>query len=201
MRTGRARLDLDAVRVVSWDVDGTLYSLRRMKWFLRVAVAGERLRGRGQRAAQDMAALRSRMARVNTARACGGLLGESLRAECVDPESLSGERRLLTPAIARARARRGVGPLIDHLAGTGRAQVVLSDYVAGYKLEAVGLHKRFAAVYEGVQLGFVKPSPQAFHRIAADFGVAPSSLLHIGDRDDADGAGARAAGCAVWILG
>ena len=80
-------------------------------------------------------------------------------------------------------------------------QVVLSDYTAGYKLDALGIRERFSAVHEGVRIGQVKPGTAGFERIAADLDVPPSSILHFGDRDDADGASARAAGCRVLIIG
>jgi HAD superfamily hydrolase (TIGR01549 family) len=78
---------------------------------------------------------------------------------------------------------------------------VISDYAAEYKLEALGLDGRFTSIYVGESLGFVKPNPRVFERVAADFEIPTASLLHIGDRAERDYAGARAAGCQCLILG
>ncbi len=80
-------------------------------------------------------------------------------------------------------------------------QVVLSDYEAAYKLDSLGMADRFASIYVGERLGFVKPSPVGFQRAAADFEISTASFLHIGDQADRDDAGSRAAGCQCLILG
>ena len=95
----------------------------------------------------------------------------------------------------------GVADVLAFIAARDIPQVVLSDYHAHYKLESLGLEDRFASTYVGESMGFVKPSPVGFQRIAADYGIPAESLLHIGDRADTDGAGSRAAGCQCRILG
>ena len=37
-------MDLSSIRVVSWDVDGTLYSTRRMKWNLLMLASASMIR-------------------------------------------------------------------------------------------------------------------------------------------------------------
>ena len=53
---------------------------------------------------------------------------------------------------------------------------------------------------EIIQLLELKPHPEGYLSAAERLGVAPSACLVIGDRDDADGAAARAAGMAVHII-
>jgi beta-phosphoglucomutase-like phosphatase (HAD superfamily) len=73
---------------------------------------------------------------------------------------------------------------------------VYSDYPrAADRLRALGLVPGPGArVYGPEDLGAQKPAAAAYLRIAADLGRAPENILVAGDRDDTDGAGARAAG-------
>ncbi len=82
-----------------------------------------------------------------------------------------------------------------------RAQVILSDFEADYKLKLLGLERFFDAVYVGERMGVFKPSRVAYAKILEDFDLTPECLLHIGDRPDTDGAGAAAVGCPSLVLG
>lgn len=195
------RIKLNPFRVVSWDVDGTLYSASRLKWLLLGMFAREVAGGRGGAARRELAELRLYRARVEASRSAAGLFAEALREGAYRERLLELEGRWYGRALARAGPHPGVADLLAFLSERGIPQVVLSDYRAEYKLEALGLRDRFASVYEGERLGHLKPGPRAFERVAADFGVETASLLHIGDRADTDGAGARAAGCQCLILG
>jgi putative hydrolase of the HAD superfamily len=44
------------------------------------------------------------------------------------------------------------------------------------------------------ELGSLKPYPEAFHEAARRLGVEPGRVLYVGDREDTDVQGARAAG-------
>lgn len=186
---------------MSWDVDGTLYSVGRLKWQLLRMLLREMASGRGRAAREELAALRSYRAGLEAARLAGGALDKALREGNGREALLDLEVRWYGRAIRRTGPRAGVIDLLSFLAARGVAQVVLSDYEAAYKLDSLGLTDRFASIYVGERLGYVKPNPRVFERIAADFGVPTASLLHIGDRADTDGAGARAAGCQCLILG
>lgn len=194
-------IKLDRIKLVSWDVDNTLYSVGRMKWRLMGLLLREIASGRGRAARRELAALRRYRASIDAARAAGGALGEALRKESRREILLNAERRWYGHAIRRTGPRAGVADLLSFLAARDIPQVALSDYEAAYKLQALGLEDSFVSIYVGEVLGFVKPSPKVFERIAADFEVPPASLLHIGDRADADDLGARAAGCQCLILG
>lgn len=144
--------------------------------------------------------LRRYRATIDVARSAGGALDESPKDNSREL-LLSVERRWYGPAIRKTGTRAGVTNLLSFLAARNVPQVVISDYDAEYKLESLGLDGRFASVYVGEHLGFVKPNPKVFQRIAADFEIPTASLLHIGDRADRDDAGALAAGCQCLILG
>ena len=190
----------DTIKVVSWDVDGTLYSVGRMTWQLICLFMREVARGRRLAAYRELAALRRYRARIDAARSAGGALGGALQETCRQA-LLNVERPWYGRAIQQAGPRAGITELLAFFAARDIPQVALSDYQAGYKLESLGLKDRFASIYAGECLGFVKPSPKGFERIAADFKVPTASILHIGDRADMDGVGACTAGCQCLILG
>jgi len=189
------------IKLVSWDVDGTLYSINRMKWRLRrrflVEVAGRR----GLKARRELATLMRYRAQVNAARASGGELSEAFLNQNRREEVLEVEKRWYGPAIQQAGLHAGVNSVMAFLAESGIHQVVISDFEATYKLESLGLADRFASIYVGERLGFVKPSPVMFQRAAKDIRISTANILHLGDRADRDDAAARAAGCQCLIFG
>jgi HAD superfamily hydrolase (TIGR01549 family) len=194
-------IELYPIKLVSWDIDGTLYSIRHMKWHLMRMFFIKIARGRGLVARKELAALRRYRARINDARSAGGSLAEFfLRQNCRDV-LLEVEKRWYGPALQKTGSRAGVASVISFLATRNIPQVVLSDYEAAYKLDSLGLAGRFASLYIGERMGYVKPNPMGFQRAANDFQISTASLLHIGDRADRDEAGARSAGCQCLILG
>jgi HAD superfamily hydrolase (TIGR01509 family) len=194
-------LDLARVRLVSWDVDGTLYdmdamlghlarlALRRGLWApWRWAGLARELRGLGR--------LRREMDLV---RAGGG----DLSSLGLSPEERAAlaevEARWTLEAIRAAGPRPEVAGLLDAVGALGLEQVVLSDHPAREKLAALGVAERFAGVHEGEGLGLLKPHPDLFRAVCREAGVEPDALLHVGDREDTDGA-AAAVGAQVVVL-
>lgn len=91
----------------------------------------------------------------------------------------------------------------DFRARGGRAGLV-SDYPARDKLGALGATELFDVVVASGEAGGprrLKPDPDGYLRAASSLGVEPARCLVIGDRDDADGAAARAAGMAFRKIG
>jgi len=88
---------------------------------------------------------------------------------------------------------------IEAFRRAGGRTALVSDYPAKRKLEALGATALFDAVVASGEPGGptrLKPHPDGFLRAATAIGVEPAACLVIGDRDDADGAAARAAGMA-----
>ena len=194
-------LGVHPIRLVSWDVDGTLYSISRTKWHLARMFLSETARGRTLLAAKELAALGRYQSRINAARSTGGGLTEFFQEQNSRETLLEMEKRWYGPAIEKAGLRGGVANVISFLAARDIPQVVVSDYEAAYKLDSLGLAAHFASLYVGERLGFVKPSPFGLQRAAADYEVSTASLLHIGDLVERDDVAARAAGCQCLILG
>lgn len=192
------RFDIAAVRAISWDVDGTLYSTRKVASRLWFAILPACLRGASKESWAALAEMRRFRERMELLRSTGWSLA-------VDDTSIERriqfERRWLCPAIAAAGARPGVADTLRFFGTRFEAQVALSDFECGHKLASLGLADAFHATYAGERLGHLKPSPQPFLRVLRDLELPPQALLHIGDRADTDGAGAEAAGCGVLLLG
>jgi HAD superfamily hydrolase (TIGR01549 family) len=90
--------------------------------------------------------------------------------------------------------------LIDEISAfhsAGGRTALVSDYPARTKLAALACSDLFdVIVANGEPNGPIrlKPDPDGYLRAARSLGVPPERCLVIGDRDDADGAAARAAG-------
>jgi len=100
--------------------------------------------------------------------------------------------------IARFPRGRLLAEMRAFRARGGRLALV-SDYPARAKIAALGVADLFDVVVANGEPGGprrLKPDPQGMILAAARLGVDPGQCLVIGDRDDADGAAARAAGMA-----
>ena len=95
-----------------------------------------------------------------------------------------------------------VMPLIQQCRNRGIKLVVLSDYDhAEDKLQALGLSPTlFDWVVSAPALGGLKPAPQLLHQVAQQMGVPVEKCLVIGDREDTDGAMARATGAQFQLI-
>lgn len=184
------------IRIVSWDLDGTLYPMGPMVRALWLLAAREGWRPATWRALWALARFRRAMAAV---RRRGGVLGDGALAGRA--EILAHEEHWYGRAIARVGVRAGVAEVIRGFRDAGLRQIVVSDYRVEYKLRALGLDSAFDRVYAGEELGHLKPSGALFRRVLDREGATAGELLHIGDHDDRDGLAARAAGCRAIILG
>jgi HAD superfamily hydrolase (TIGR01509 family) len=100
------------------------------------------------------------------------------------------KRRVLLDALARYRSAGGKTALV-------------SDYPATGKLGALGALELFDVVVSNGEQGGpqrLKPDPEGYLSAASRLAIEPARCLVIGDRDDADGAAARAAGMGVCII-
>jgi FMN phosphatase YigB (HAD superfamily) len=109
------------------------------------------------------------------------------------------------PARYLPRFRRSslLGEISAFRRAGGRTALV-SDYPAARKLEALAAQDLFEVIVANGEAGGprrLKPDPDGYLRAASGLGVPPPRCLVIGDRDDADGAAARAAGMAFRKVG
>jgi len=94
------------------------------------------------------------------------------------------------------RVFEDVAPTLDTLASHGLKLGVISNWDNRLRplLRRLNLLCFFDAVVVSCDVGFSKPSPVIFQHAAEKFGLAPSSILHVGDRTELDLKGAQAAG-------
>ena len=100
------------------------------------------------------------------------------------------------PWLRRFRRRKILAEIAEFRAAGGRTALV-SDYPAREKLRALGAGDLFEVVIASGEPGGperLKPAPDGYLAAAAALETEPADCLVIGDRDDADGEAARAAG-------
>jgi FMN phosphatase YigB (HAD superfamily) len=188
------------VRAISVDMDGTLYAVRRLRvaWRLRsergllVALLAAREKMRHDPPLADREALDAR--EVELVAPSFGLGAAEARAR------ISALRAAMPDALTRgARPFAGVRDALLAAHVRGVALAVLSDYDPEEKLRNLGLDDLpWAARLSADRCGALKPHARPFLSLAATLGVAPSEVLHVGDREDVDVAGALAAGMRAW---
>ena len=193
------KINIAEIGLVTWDVDGTLYSLRKMRWYIVLKYLQVIANG-GRRLAQaDFRSLRRYRQLIESTRKGGGVLAADFR-EQLEPSPDAAAHRWYVQAIEKCGPRANVESVLTLLRSRGIRQVAFSDYEAESKLKVLKLSEYFDGVYEGVRFGFVKPHPAVLKKIAGDFSIPIESLLHIGDRVDTDEAVAQAAGCRSLII-
>ncbi|MEO1074605.1 MAG: HAD family hydrolase [Bacteroidota bacterium] len=93
---------------------------------------------------------------------------------------------------------------LHRLAATHRLALIADIWAEAepwrHELRRAGVLDLFEVVVFSSDLGSVKPSPRAFHRVMEQMGVGPSDCVMIGDSARRDVGGAQAAGvAAIWI--
>ena len=200
------------IRAVLFDLDGTLYRQKPMRALMALELATLAVTRplqapvtwrvlSGFRKAQET--LRGRQTLADgpgQAEIAALQTGASLDAVEAIVEEWMMERPL--KHLARCRAN-GLLPLLDFLTAHGVKLGVFSDYPADRKLEALGIGGRFSVVLcsSDPEIGVFKPHPRGFLVAAQRWQVDPSEVLVVGDRPDADAAGASAAGMPCVIVG
>lgn len=106
---------------------------------------------------------------------------------------------LLIDAIA-FRAYDDVEPLLSGLAAAGVGVAVVSNWDCSLPEALASAGIEVAHVCSSGASGSSKPDPRIFHAALAALGVAPERALHVGDTEETDGVGARAAGVDVRIV-
>ncbi len=102
--------------------------------------------------------------------------------------------------VAILRKHYRIAPWVEtmmlELRTNGKKVVVFSDYgFVQEKLRAIGFRLDWAdRIFDAPSLGGLKPCRESFETLCHEIGCPPSDCMMVGDRDDTDGAGARAVG-------
>jgi putative hydrolase of the HAD superfamily len=95
-----------------------------------------------------------------------------------------------------------VRPTLDALAARDFNLGIISNWDERLRplLDQLGLSKYFEAIVVSQEVGFPKPSPVIFEHASRLLGLAPESILHVGDSREHDAEGATAAGFQMrWL--
>lgn len=190
-------------RAVTFDLDGTLYDATRARrdylWrnlgHLRTVRVARRVREqlREHSFASQEALLAAEAAELATR------LGTDANTARARADDVLGAR--LCNTLRRIGPRPDALSTLQRLHAAGIALAVVSDFEPAQKLEALGLHTVPWQVLIGAECyGALKPWPQAFQAASERLGVSPAHMVHVGDRAETDGEGARRAGYAEVLL-
>lgn len=202
-----------SVCAVLFDLDGTLYRQRPLRTLMALELATLALRSPLQapvtwrvlsefRRAQE--ALRGQPTERGAAVEQLQLTARRTGLSVDQVETLVAEWMIERPLKYMARCRAdGLERLLDFLSRRGIRLGVFSDYPPELKLKALGIAGRFSVLVCSADpdVGMFKPHPRGFLVAAARWQIDPSEILVVGDRPDADAAGARAAGMPCVIIG
>jgi FMN phosphatase YigB (HAD superfamily) len=207
LRTRSPALNWDEIRLVAFDVDGTLYDQRG----LRLCMLREML----------LAAIGSRSVGfiriLSTYRRIREELGDS-RHEDFERELTSRTAALLGCSQDQAQStaeewleRRPLRHLIRYryprlpelfrgLRRHGKTIGIFSDYPARLKLAAMELEADLIVSATDADIRVLKPHARGLHVLMSRAAVSPSETILIGDRPERDGLAAQAANVRALIL-
>ena len=200
------------VRAVLFDLDGTLYRQKPMRALMALELATLAFRRPLQapvswRVLSEFRKAQEQLRGEPCERGADGQLEVAARRTGMSVErveAIVSEWMMERPLkyLPRCRAE-GLLPLLDFLSRNGIKVGVFSDYPPDLKLEALGIGGRFSVVLCATDpdVGIFKPHPRGFLVASARWQVEPSEVLVVGDRPDADAAGAAAAGMPCVIIG
>jgi putative hydrolase of the HAD superfamily len=99
--------------------------------------------------------------------------------------------------------RPGTRETLEALVASGLKVGVFSDYPAEDKLKAMQLDHLVSLTIDATEsdVNAFKPHPRGFLAAAERWGLAPDSILYVGDRPEVDAVGAAAAGMRCVVVG
>jgi HAD superfamily hydrolase (TIGR01509 family) len=197
------------------DVDGTLYEQRpvRRRMLLRLLAAAIHSPLKTRREISVLRAFRSSLEEIRIQPRTAGKNDAERQIE------LTVERTGLSQPLIREIVEdwmfqrplallggypvKGLHPFLRRAIQEGVAIGAFSEYPCDAKLEALGVRDCFQITVSSwdADIGRFKPDPRGFLAAAQQLGCTPERTLMIGDREDADGAGARAAGMPFINIG
>lgn len=196
---------LNGVKTVIFDLDGTLYDktglavrmVRRLWWCLPLLMA-ERMARRNMHGFQ-YASCDAFNAAFFATMARGHWWGPDIAQKWYDHVYLPAMVRVLTRHF---RPRPEAMELVEACKQKGLQMAIYSDYGCVIeKLEALHIDpKQFDLLVDAPSMGALKPSEACANKVLLMLHAEPETTLFVGDRDDKDGATARAVGAKYWLI-
>lgn len=196
----------EGVRLVAFDVDGTLYHQEK----LRRLMLGELLldlgrnrstrtlkllrdyrRGREVLAEEEVADFEAILqGKIAASHGCSSSVVGDIVSEWIHRRPLRHLRRCAVAGVHEAFAK---------VRASGRMVGVLSDYPAEAKLASLGLEADYVVSADGHGVNRLKPHPAGLLRLIELAGSSADCTVLVGDRTERDVEAARRAG-ARWLL-
>lgn len=197
---GDAARDYSWVKGVILDLDGTLYSQRKLRARMLIELLWAALLNGPQavRVVRTFRHIREELSdagALNAAELQYRLVAERLGISIDAVKSHIADWIYQRPLRHLSGARYpGVVEFVRFLRGQGVKVAVFSDHPVEEKLEALGIVPD--VVYFALQEpgGYLKPSPHGLRRVVEKLALSPEECVLIGDRVDRDGACAAALG-------
>lgn len=199
-------IDWDSLRLVAFDVDGTLYrqSTLRLRMAADMLVHAARTRSLAHiHILRAYRRLREQLGETETDAFEPILIERTAAAGHTTPEVVRSlvehwmEQRPLSH-VARCRYP-ALLELFQGLRARGKIIGILSDYPVEAKLQALGLSADHMVWAGEPGVGILKPHPRGLQQLMSIAGVEPGQTLLIGDRAERDGEAARRAGAQALL--
>lgn len=204
----KKQLNLEDIKAVIFDVDGTLYEQSRLrKKMLFILLKYYSLRPWRYRELKALYHFRIEREK-RPGYSCDDLENEQY-TWCADKVDLQPEqiRALVDRWMFNVPNQflpscvfPGIKELFKTLKGIGLKVAIYSDYKAEDKLAAMGLEADLIISSTDPFISRLKPDPKALLHIANQFQLKPQECLFIGDREELDGQCATNAGMPYLII-
>ncbi|OCP02319.1 MULTISPECIES: HAD family hydrolase [unclassified Ensifer] len=199
-------VDWDQLRLVVFDLDGTLYDQRRLRTMMLLRLLLDAVRARSLDTIRILRAFRDCREELGNAMAAdiatrqfelaAERCGRSAETVKTTVEEWI-ERRPLD--ILKACRCRSIERVFAGLAAQGKTLAVLSDYPALAKLKALGLDADIVVCATDPEVGALKPHPAGLAHVLSRAQVSTGAAIMIGDRVDRDWAVANSLGMRALI--
>jgi len=197
------------IKAVIFDVDGTLYSLKKMYGIMRIEMVKHYLKHPRQLREIKIITNFIRERENHALNIVDDLENAQYEwAAKASGSSIEKVRNLVQKWIFQEPLKHlyscrhpQVLELFENATSRGLATAIFSDYPAQAKLSQLGLSPNCIVSSTDKNVGRLKPDPKGLLVTATQLGVAVENCLFIGDRDDRDGECARRAGMPYLILG
>ena len=192
------------IKAVAFDVDGTLYSERRLYLSsLDFALRHARFIHHFRNVRQELRRLPQNLKGYDNLYATqAALLAARLHLSAQRATEII-ERyiyHIWMKRIARQPLYKGVRLLLRHLQQWGVPVAAMSDFPIERKFAQWDINEYFQHIIECEQFGMLKPSPRLFQQLAARIGLKPAHILYVGNSRKNDVEGAVAAGMPAAYL-
>jgi HAD superfamily hydrolase (TIGR01549 family) len=196
--------DWPDIRLVAFDVDGTLYRQRPLRLRMGCDMLVHSVAKCDRNAVRVVSAyrrIREHLAAEEVVDFERVLIAETAKATSVSPERVHAivsewiETRPLR--YLRSCLFSGVPQLFAGLQCAGKKIGIFSDYPATQKLAAMGLAANYVVAASDV--GLLKPHARGLQSLMAAASATARETLYIGDRVDRDGVAGQRAGVRILI--